>query len=383
MATTTTKSMNGLPETRPNGQLSEYDIYQHLPGQPAPVQRGQGPFDTYPYNHLLPTVFPKPGERDPPLEDLEFSDPGLRALKHPNPRSFLDKATKISHITPVIGTEVDGVDLVSLTSDERDQLALEVARRKLLVFRNQESFFNAGGEFWKEWGSHFGRLHVHPTGGHPEGLPEIHMIYRDENTVYYDTDRIITTNWHNDVSWERQPPGLTAFFLLAYPATGGDTAFCSGEAVLDKFSPDFVAYLRTLRQVQVGIDPIKVSRGGKRERPVRRDCVTTIHPIIRRHPVTGKEALWVNAEMTLSIVGYKKEESDTILNFLYNHIAIATDCHARVRWEPYTVVLWDNRNTMHKALFDYAGSKDRRHGARITPQAERPIPALQGLSLDD
>ncbi|KAK7444103.1 hypothetical protein VKT23_015500 [Stygiomarasmius scandens] len=353
-----------------------------LPGQPTPKERGQGPFESYPYNNLLPKVFPQSGEIGPPLEDFEHIDPGLRALKHPNPNTFLEKATKITHLTPAIGTEVEGVNLAKLTNDERDQLALAVARRKVMVFRNQDDFYNAGGEFWKEFGSHYGRLHVHPTGGHPEGLPEIHMIYRDENTVYYDTENITRSLWHSDMSHERQPPGLTAFFLFAHPETGGDTFFASGVEALKRLSPDFVAYLKTLKQVQVGIDPVHLTRGGARTRNVRRDCISTVHPIVRRHPVTGEESLFINKEVTKSIVGYKKQESDLILNFLYDHIAAGIDSQCRVKWAPKTVVLWDNRNTLHSALFDYAGSPERRHGARITPQAERPIPALDGLKID-
>jgi sulfonate dioxygenase len=180
------------------------------PGEFMPRDRGQGPFEEYPYKNLLPKVFPKAGETDPPLKDFVHVDPGHRALSHSNPRAFLKNATRIANTCPSIGTEVEGVNLTKLTSDEKDELALEVAKRKVMIFRDQHDFFNAGGEFWKEFGSHFGRLHVHPTGGHPDDLPEIHMIYRDENTVYYDTENITRGMWHTDMSHERQPPGLTS-----------------------------------------------------------------------------------------------------------------------------------------------------------------------------
>ncbi|KAF5382809.1 hypothetical protein D9757_007265 [Collybiopsis confluens] len=352
------------------------------PGQPSPQDRGQGPFEDYPYKHLLPDVFPKAGELGSPLEDFVHVDPGLRALSHPDPRAFLKNATRIADVCPSIGTEVDGVNLTKLNKDELDELALEVAKRKVMVFRDQQDFFEAGGEFWKEFGSHFGRLHVHPTGGHPENLPEIHMIYRDENTVYYDTENITRGMWHTDMSHERQPPGLTAFFLFAHPESAGDTFFTSGVQALKMLSPEFVAYLKTLRQIQSAVDPIQVTRNGTRARNIRRPCVTTIHPLIRRHPVTGEESLFLNPECTKGIVGYKKQESDLILNFLYDHIAGGLEGQMRVKWAPKTVVLWDNRVTMHSALFDFRGSPERRHGARITPQAERPIPALNGLELD-
>lgn len=75
--------------------------------------------------------------------------------------------------------------------------------------------------------------------------------------------------------------------------------------------------------------------------------------------------------VTRDIVGLKKEESDAILKFLYDHLAYGADFQVRVKWEKGTVVVWDNRVTQHSALVDWKDGQ-RRHLARITPQAERP-----------
>lgn len=75
--------------------------------------------------------------------------------------------------------------------------------------------------------------------------------------------------------------------------------------------------------------------------------------------------------VTREIEGLKKEESDAILKFLYDHVAFGADFQARVKWEEGTVVVWDNRVTQHSALIDWT-SGQRRHLARLTPQAERP-----------
>lgn len=75
--------------------------------------------------------------------------------------------------------------------------------------------------------------------------------------------------------------------------------------------------------------------------------------------------------VTREIVGMKKEESDMLLKFLYDHLAYGADFQARVKWEEGTVVVWDNRVTQHSALVDWKNGQ-RRHLARITPQAERP-----------
>lgn len=87
--------------------------------------------EPYKYEHLLP-VFPK-DEHYPPLEPFGHVDPGRRALQHENPRSFLERATSVDDLTPKLGTSVRGVNLATLTNDERDQLALEVCSRADLL----------------------------------------------------------------------------------------------------------------------------------------------------------------------------------------------------------------------------------------------------------
>jgi len=334
----------------------------------------------YRYAHLLPHFS---ADSYPPLTPFDHVDPGTRALSHDNPRAFLENATSVCELTPYLGTEVKGVNLALLDSTGRDQLALETAKRGLVVFKDQQDFIDRGPDFYLEWGRHFGRLHIHPTSGHPAGYPEIHLVYRDlKSSFNFELDDSITsTLWHSDVSYELQPPGLTTFFLLAQPQTGGDTLFTSQVAALKRLSPQYVAFLRTLKAVHSGIQQADFSRAGRRGGTVRREPVENVHPVIRKHPVTGEEALYVNRQFTRQIIGLKREESESILRFLYDHIDKSSDNQARVKWEPNTVVVWDNRITAHSAIVDFKESGEARHGARITPQAERPIPALKDLDL--
>ncbi|KAI0080042.1 TauD-domain-containing protein [Panus rudis PR-1116 ss-1] len=373
---TITQLANSIPE-----KLSLRTTSSPQNAAEAQQQQVAGQEEPYRYANLLP-VFPR-DEHYPPLTPFEHVDPGSRALAHPNPRAFLEGASSIVDLTPNLGTEIRGINLAALDSDGRDQLALFVAQRGLVVFRDQEDWFNRGPDFFLEWGRHFGRLHIHPTSGHPEGYPELHLVYRDANSTFnFERDDSITsTVWHSDVSYELQPPGLTTFFLLAQPTTGGDTLFTSQVSTLKKLSPQFVAFLKTLKAVHSGFEQADFSRSGRRGGVVRRDPVEHVHPVVRKHPVTGEEALYVNRQFTRRIVGLKREESENILNFLYEHIDKSGDNQARVKWTPNTVVLWDNRVTAHSAIVDYGDSKERRHGARITPQAERPIPAWDGLDL--
>lgn len=139
------------------------------------------------------------------------------------------------------------------------------------------------------------------------------MSNRDANKTFnFERDDSITsTSWHSDVSYEKQPPGLTALFLVSTPTSGGDTVYASQVSTLKKLSPQFVAFLRTLKAVHSGVEQAEHSRSGKRGGIVRREPVETVHPVVRRHPVTGEEALYVNRQFTRRIVGLKREESGT------------------------------------------------------------------------
>ena len=128
----------------------------------------------YKYSHYLPHS--KPGLQ-PPLEEFKHTDPGLRA--DPAKAALLNApGSSFQEITPAVGTEVHGLQLSSLDSKQKDELALLVAERGVLVFRGQD-FADIGFEKQKEFGAHFGKLHVHQHGGHVKDYPELLPVYRD------------------------------------------------------------------------------------------------------------------------------------------------------------------------------------------------------------
>jgi sulfonate dioxygenase len=186
--------------------------------------------------------------------------------------------------------------------------------------------------------STFGRLHIHPTSGQPKDYPEFHLVYRDakpKNDWVYDIQKLSSTVWHSDVTYEQQPPGLTTLFLYDTPGSGGDTGYVSqvGEQscwpwhaistyadyipeAYNRLSPSLRAYLETLSVVHSGVEQAEYSRRGNRGGVVKREPVENVHPLVRRHPVTGEKALFVNKQFSRRIVGLRTEESDAILNLL-------------------------------------------------------------------
>jgi sulfonate dioxygenase len=105
-------------------------------------------------------------------------------------------------LTPKFGAEVSGIQLHKLNTSERQQLALYVAQRGVVAFRDQD--FQDQDPEWmlNDWGSFFGRLHIHPTSGHPKDYPHFHLVYRDGSKSFnFETsDRFTSSVWHSDVS---------------------------------------------------------------------------------------------------------------------------------------------------------------------------------------
>ncbi|KAK0120751.1 hypothetical protein ONS96_010952 [Cadophora gregata f. sp. sojae] len=356
-------------ESRPVKLTSNVGPYKEL----APIgyekdaeEQGKDGFSAAKYKHYLPTWGI---ESYPPLEPFEHRDHGLDA--DPNFSELLASGVTTNDLTPTIGTEVTGVQLSKLSNAGKDELARFVAERKVVAFRDQD-FADLPISEALDYGRYFGRLHIHPTSGAPAGYPEVHLVHRgagDKTAEQFFETRTSSVAWHSDVSYELQPPGTTFLYILDVPESGGDTLFANQAEAYNRLSDGFKERLHGLKATHSGIEQVNASRG--KNGAVRREPVVSVHPIVRTHPVTGEKALYVNPQFTRSIVGYKHEESEALLKFLYDHIAYGADFQARVKWAEKTVVVWDNRVTSHSALVDWK-SGQRRHLARIAAQAEPP-----------
>ncbi|EGN94276.1 hypothetical protein SERLA73DRAFT_171304 [Serpula lacrymans var. lacrymans S7.3] len=324
---------------------------------------------------LYPLYYPHfdLNEKFPPTQLFDHVDPGTRADRA-KPH-ILTPETKVRNLSTYLGTEVSGVQISQLSKEGLDELALYAAERKVLLFRNQD-FKDIGPEKQIEIARHFGPIQRHPTSGNVKGYPEFHVVYRDTEhdrfRDHFGNSRSNLIDWHSDISYEKQTPGTTFFFILEQPEIGGDTLFASQVEAYNRLSPEFKKRLEGLRALHSAVR--QADESAKKGGPVRREPVETEHPLVRQHPVTGEKALYVNQGFTRRIVGFKNEESEYLLKFLYDHIAKNADIHIRATYEPGTVVVWDNRVTVHSATGDFSNVQ-RRHAVRLTPQAEVPIPA--------
>lgn len=358
-----THFFNGQDEISPDGILRLKKSYR----------------DQSKYPDFLPTW--NPNEKYPPLKFHKYNDPGLRAdSDFPNlfPQGE-ENHFKTKKITPKLGTEIRGVQLSSLSNAGRDELALLVAQRGIVIFRDQD-FGEKGAAHASEFGKHYGRPHIHQTSGHPENYSNLHITFRRpdrEEFLRVFKDAHSSIGWHTDVSYELQPPSYTFFNVLEGPEGGGDTLFADAIEAFDRLSKPLQDFLSTLHVIHSSKEQAANSKnqGGIQ----RRKPVTHIHPLIRIHPVLKKKSLYVNRAFSRRIVELKKPESDVLLDFLYKLVEGSHDLQLRANWEPGTTAIWDNRRVLHSAVIDWE-EPVQRHAFRITPQGERPVEDLKYLN---
>ncbi|KAL4733523.1 hypothetical protein BDV11DRAFT_213746 [Aspergillus similis] len=303
------------------------------------------------YPEYLPV---RPEGFTPTLDIPPFAaeEPGLRA--DPELPELLSPKTILKNVTP--------------------RVALLPAQRGVLVFRDQE-FADIGLERQLAIARHFGPLHKHPTMGYPKGPgPEFQVIYGDEklgNLRDLLGPRTTYDLWHIDQTFTPNTPGLTFFWALEVPASGGEiTAFTSLTAAYNALSPAFREGLHRLKLLHTSASVGEIARLGQ-ERALK-EAVKTEHPLVISHPVTKEPVLFVNPTIARQVVGYKPSESDFLLGFLHDHIR-SLDFSCRVSWEKGTVVVWDQRTVAHSAVPDFKEG-ERRHMVRIIPYGSQPQP---------
>ncbi|GAA4323955.1 TauD/TfdA family dioxygenase [Pigmentiphaga soli] len=291
---------------------------------------------------------------------------------------------RVSKLTPHIGAEIAGVDLTGPLAPDAVRAIEQALWDNLVVFfRDQPMTF----EQHVRLGQYFGELYVHPaaaaaarakaaakaTGGGDgkaapnaytstvDGHPEILKIYADEHS-----SQVAGEDWHSDVTSETEPPMGSILRIEEPPPCGGDTLFASMYAAYDALSEPMKALLSPLTAIH---DGMKVY-GSRSAFDHTRTYPQSEHPIVRTHPVTGRQALFVSRTFTTRIVQLPKGESDALLQFLFAHVEQPL-FQCRFRWQKNSVAFWDNRCTQHQALWDYF--PNRRVGYRIQLAGDRPF----------
>ena len=262
----------------------------------------------------------------------------------------------ITPLTGSIGGLVQGVDLQKPLDDATFQkLNQAFLQHCVLVFRDQHLKEKAQLEFARR----FGEPVVTPMLKSLDGYPEIVQITNPSK------GGAITENWHYDASFAEAPPKITILSAITIPH-GGDTMWCNQYVAYERLSDVYKRLLAGLRAEFVGARIARFMKVDPKDIPPAK-----LHPIVRTHPETGRKALYVGHEETVTHVeGMTEEESRPLLDFLYES-SFTPDNIYRHMWQAGDVVMWDNRCTMHYAVHDY-GTTDRVLN-RVTLKGSVPV----------
>ena len=186
--------------------------------------------------------------------------------------------------------------------------------------------------------------------------------------------------WHSDLSYLPAPPAYTLLHAWDVPAYGGDTVWSNQYLAYDTLSGGLKETLRGLQAVHSA--GMAYGTGGLLHQvkeltsmaiaPSTEAFAEHVHPAVTVHPVTGKEALYLNPVYTTRFAGWTAEESRALLSQLARH-SINENFTCRLRWSAGTLAIWDNRCTMHNALNDYSGV--RREMYRTSVKGAPPLGA--------
>lgn len=269
---------------------------------------------------------------------------------------------EVKPLSPIIGAEIGGVDISKpLGNQTFQEIHDALMAHQVIFFRDQEMNLDEH----KAFGRLFGELHIHPAARETAGHPEVLTIHADERSKV-----VAGMKWHSDVSCDSEPPMGSILHLHQIPEVGGDTMFASMYAAYDALSEPVKEFIGGL---QAWHESAHVHRDRLGHKGTLRDgddsYPTSLHPVVRSHPVTGRKCLFVNENFTTRIEGLRPPESAALLKMLYDHIA-TPEFHCRFAWREKSVAFWDNRCAQHRTVWDYYPNV--RHGYRVTVAGDRP-----------
>ena len=238
----------------------------------------------------------------------------------------------VTALNPV-GAVVEGVLVDALRQAHVDVLQRLLGKHGVLVFRDQHIDDAAFDRFLRS----FGDL-MFTTGETPvEGYPDLNIV----SNVGRETPP--RSSFHVDTSYVRTPPAYTALRAVEVPETGGQTLFSNQYRAYESLSKDIRRdlALRSITHVVTGVE-----LGDD-------DETTAVHPVVRKHPVSGRRALYLSTPARCaSVSGLTPEDGRALVEYLVEH-STRSDNVLRHVWAPGDVVMWDNRCVMHKA--DHTG----------------------------
>ena len=275
---------------------------------------------------------------------------------------------EIIPIAKSLGAEVIGAQLVNMDVKTYSSIEKAFSRYLVLCFRDQQ----LGPCDLVNLARKFEGVGETPYLSGLEDYPDVVPIVKEANEKSQQT---FGSGWHTDFTFQKKPPARTLLYALDVPPKGGDTLFANLQDAYESLSTGMQESLSRLRALHSSIRSYGPNASLKNH--LENMTITNekeepgfeSHPVIRKHPVTGKPSLWINPTYTIRFDGMTDQESQPLLDYL-NDLITEARFTCRVNWKRNSLVMWDNRCTQHSASSDYAGH--RREMWRITTAGDTP-----------
>ena len=275
--------------------------------------------------------------------------------------------------TGVAGAVISGVDLAVPLDDE----TVAEIRRALLdhvvvFFRAQRLTSEQQAALSRRFGPYSPVPFIEPIAEHPEVIAVVREPTETQSFAFGGV-------WHSDFSFLPEPPAFSMLHALEVPPFGGDTlwaistsrsrpsrAACNGPcADVDGVHSARDAYSPKMQAVHDLFAGMTVHTSEKANR-------LQAHPVVRRHPETGREALYVNRQYTVGLHEWWPTEQQALLDLLFAD-STQDSFTCRWRWQVGDVAFWDNRSAQHMVMGDVRGHRRSMH--RTTVAGDAPIAA--------
>ena len=253
-----------------------------------------------------------------------------------------------------IGVEVSDFSLSDLTEENITFLRSKWIEYGLIVFPK----LPLSHDEFKDFALSFGDFGDDPFISSLPDYPNIAEIKRSANekaTPFGGT-------WHSDWSFMKKPPSATLLHSKIIPPVGGNTLFANTErafAALPDKMKDKLRNLKVIHSAKIpyaddGFYALEKEERSMKILPSKEAKATFTHPMVKIHPETNKECLFINPVYTINIEGFSEDESQQLLWELYEHMIQDQFVYEHV-WNEDMLIMWDNRTVMHQATGGYDG----------------------------
>jgi taurine dioxygenase len=269
----------------------------------------------------------------------------------------------VRQLSPALGAKIAGVDLRDPINDALKQKFLDAWHRHLVILlRNQALDEDTQVRFAETFGPPAKVTSRRTFSVKHPSVMLISNIREDGKPIGALPDGEM--HFHTDQCHQEIPAKATMLYAIEIPREGGNTLFSNA----------YMAYETLPEHIKLCIAGRRALNAYDKDSTLRTASYDNAgssywHPVVRTHPATGRKALYVNRLMTREIEGLPRDESDAILQQLFDHQEQPKFVYEHV-WRPGDILMWDNRCTLH-ARTDFSAG-ERRLLRRVTILGERP-----------